>query len=129
MCALATATSRVSAARFAISFVSEGKPNETYDDYKTRYCLDDTFLKTATKLSKAADAGGAIYTEAWLSYILKTGANWGGVIGKFKLTVDKGKPENYVSFCGEGVTKNGPTTFVMEKTDFWPQKDLICCFW
>lgn len=112
----------------AISFISEGKPNETYADYKTRYCMDDSFLKTATKLSKAAETGGAIYTEAWLSYILKTGANWGGMISKFKLTVDKGKPENYVSFCGEGVTKTGPTTFVMEKTDFWPQKDLDLLF-
>lgn len=108
----------------AISFLSNGKPTEGFNDYKTRYCMDDSFVKTAAKLDQAGQASGPIYTEAWLSYVLKTGANWGGNIGKFKLTIDKGKPDNYLSFCGEGVKKTGPTTFVMEKTDFWPQKDL-----
>jgi hypothetical protein len=40
------------------------------------------------------------------------------------LVVDKGEPDNLVSFCGEGVTKIGPTTFEMVKTDFWPDRDL-----
>lgn len=108
----------------AISFLSEDKTNETYASYKDRYCIDDAFLKTAVKLEKASQTGGPYYTESWLSYVLKTGANWGGTIGKFKLTIDKGKPENYLSLCANGIKKTGPTTFVMEKTDFWPEKDL-----
>ncbi|MFD1746660.1 DUF4424 domain-containing protein [Rhizobium helianthi] len=112
----------------AISFLSNGKPSEGFNEYKTRYCMDDSFVKTAAKLEKAANSGGAIYTEAWLSYVLKTGANWSGNIGKFKLTIDKGKPDNYISLCADGIKKTGPTTFVMEKTDFWPQKDLDLLF-
>lgn len=112
----------------AISFLSEGKTNETYASYKDRYCIDDAFLKTAMKLEKASRSGGPYYTESWLSYVLKTGANWGGSISKFKLTIDKGKPDNYLSLCADGIKKTGPTTFVMEKTDFWPEKDLDILF-
>lgn len=112
----------------AMSFISEGKPAFSYEAYKTRYCLDESFMKAAARLEKASANGGEAVTEAWLSYILKTGANWGGSIGKFKLTIDKGKPGNLVSLCGEGIKKTGPTTFVMEKTDFWPERDLDLLF-
>lgn len=113
----------------AISFLDNGKPAYNYAEYRPRYCLDDAFLKTAAKLEKGAYSGtGPNYTESWVSYVLTTGANWAGGIGRFRLTVDKGKPENYVSFCGEGVRKTGPTTFTMEKTDFTPEKDLHILF-
>jgi len=82
-------------------------------------------MKTAAKLEKAAnDQTGPYFMESWISYVLTTGANWGGPIKHFKLTVDKGSPKNYVSFCGEGVRKVGPTTFEMTAEDFYPQKDL-----
>ena len=49
--------------------------------------------------------------EQRLDYVLTTGGNWAlGTIGDFKLTIDKGDPENLVSFCGENVKKTGPTT-------------------
>ena len=67
------------------------------------------------RIGKAHEAGkGPYYTENWMSYVLSTGANWSGPIGHFSLTVDKGVPENFVSFCGQGVKKVGPTTFRME---------------
>jgi Domain of unknown function (DUF4424) len=112
----------------SMNFLSEGKPSFAYEQYKQRFCLDDAFMKTAVKLDKAAASGGPNYIEAWLSYVLKTGANWGGTIGKFKLTIDKGDAKNFISFCGEGVKKTGPTTFVMEQTDFYPEKDLDLLF-
>ena len=38
--------------------------------------------------------------------------------------IDKGRPENLVSFCWDGeVTKTSPTTFEMEATDGWPPVD------
>lgn len=113
----------------AISFLDNGKPAHDYERYKERYCLDAAFLKTAAKLEKATyDGKGMNYAERWLSYVLTTGANWAGGIGRFRLTIDKGKPENYVSFCGEGVKKTGPTTFTLEKRDFTPEKDLDILF-
>ncbi|MDE1993943.1 MAG: DUF4424 domain-containing protein [Rhizobiaceae bacterium] len=92
--------------------------------YQSKYCTDDAFVKTADKLAKAAESGGPTYTESWISYILTTGANWAGPIKHFQLTVDKGSPDSYVSFCGTGVKRIGPTTFQMTADDFSPEHDL-----
>lgn len=109
----------------AMTFIQDGKPTPQLDEYRERYCLDDALLKTAIKLEKQQNYdAGVYYYEKWLSYILTTGANWAGPIGKFKLTVDKGSEKNYVSFCGDNVRKVGPTTFEMTATDFYPEKDL-----
>ncbi|MCL6706158.1 DUF4424 domain-containing protein [Pseudomonas sp. R2.Fl] len=110
----------------AISFLLDGEPNDyNFEDYRTRFCMDDAFVRLATKLDKASrEQTGPYFTEQWISYVLTTGANWAGAIGKFRLTVDKGAEKNFVSFCGEGVKKTGPTTFEMTATDFYPQKDL-----
>lgn len=109
----------------AMTFIQDGKPTPQLDEYRERYCLDDSLLKTAIKLEKQQNYdAGVYYYEKWMSYILTTGANWGGPIGKFQLTVDKGSEKNYVSFCGQNVRKVGPTTFEMTATDFYPEKDL-----
>ena len=63
--------------------------------------------------------------EQRIEYVLTTGGNWAlGTIGDFKLTIDKGDPDNLVSFCGENVRKTGPTTFEMTAKDFYPERDL-----
>ena len=62
--------------------------------------------------------------ESWISYVLTTGANWGGTIGRFHLTVDKGDADTLVSFCGNGVKKTGPTTFELTATDFYPERNI-----
>lgn len=109
----------------AMTFIQDGKPTPQLDEYRERYCLDDSLVNTAIKLKKQQNYdAGVYYYEKWLSYILTTGANWAGPIGKFKLTVDKGSEKNYVSFCGDNVRKVGPTTFEMTATDFYPEKDL-----
>jgi hypothetical protein len=100
-------------------------PSDGYDpagDYQRKYCTDDAFLSAVKKtLANKDEPWSAPFTETWLSYIWSTGANWGGPIGRFHLTIDKGAPENLVSFCWDGaVKKTGPTTFEMEATDFYP---------
>ncbi|HEV7717628.1 MAG TPA: DUF4424 domain-containing protein [Arsenicitalea sp.] len=90
-------------------------------DYARKYCTDDNFINAVKKTqADPADPYSAPYTESWISYIWSTGANWSGAIGKFHLTVDKGSPDNLVSFCGKDVKKTGPTTFEMNATDFYP---------
>lgn len=110
-----------------VAFLSE--PYEDYDpaaEYARKYCTDDSFIAAVRKtLPNQDEPWGAPFTESWISYILTTGGNWaGGAIENFRLVVDKGSTDNLVSFCGEGVTKIGPTTFEMVKTDFWPQDEL-----
>lgn len=96
-------------------------------DYRNRYCTDAAFWAGFDK-REAARAGseteGMAYTETWISYILKSGANWKGPIKDFRLVVDKGKPGALVSFCATGVKKISPTQFEVRKTNYEPDRDL-----
>jgi hypothetical protein len=97
------------------------------DEFFRDFCLDQQTLdgigrKLAADRARNQNAGMLSYID--VRYILKTGRNWRGPIGKFRLTVDKGSPANLVSFCADGVTKTGPSTFVVEKTNWEPDRDL-----
>jgi hypothetical protein len=92
--------------------------------YKTKYCVDRELLSSIDRAKKAAKAESAPFSEERVDYILRTGANWSGPIKAFRLVVDKGSPDNLISFCGEGVKKIGPTQFEMRKTDFTPGGNL-----
>lgn len=96
----------------------------SYEKEKQRFCFDDGFDKSVMKRLDEAKAKDSYLYEHWISYILTTGGNWGGTIGKFHLTVDKEKPNTVISFCGDGVRKTGPTTFEMSADDFYPERDL-----
>ncbi|MBX5204221.1 DUF4424 domain-containing protein [Rhizobium sp. NZLR1] len=109
----------------AISFLENGEPKgERFEEYSRKYCLDADFVRVAQQHVREAEAGGANYTESWISYVLSTGANWAGPIRRFQLTIDKGKPGSLISFCGSNVEKIGPTTFRMTAEDFDPGKDF-----
>ena len=96
-----------------------------WPEYRTKYCVDDAFIAGVKRRQAALPADGSQgFTEARLSYVLHTGANWAGTIGRFRLIVDKGSPDNLVSFCGTGVTKTGPTTFELTYENFEPRGDL-----
>ncbi|HVC52919.1 MAG TPA: DUF4424 domain-containing protein [Stellaceae bacterium] len=94
-------------------------------DYAAKYCIDSAFVAAATRVQQAAKQNPSRYvSEERIDYILKTGANWDGPIAEFKLTVDKGRPANLVSFCGNGVRKVSPTRFQVDYTNFTPTSDL-----
>lgn len=88
--------------------------------YLDKYCIDDSILRGA---QNRMDAGNYLF-EQRISYILTTGRNWYQTIGTFHLTVDKGSPDNLVSWCGTGIKKTGPTTFEVTIEDFYPERDL-----
>jgi hypothetical protein len=85
-------------------------------DYR-KYCADEDLLVTLAKARRD-------FSQWSIDYVLKTGANWAGPIKDFRLVVDKGSPNNLVSFCGQGVKRIGPTQFEMKISDFTPQQDL-----
>lgn len=101
-----------------------------FKDYLASFCIDRAFLKGFDKrrYSGRKDAEGnepdSFYVETWLDYVLKSGANWQGPIKDFRLVVDKGRADNMVSFCMDGVKKISPTQFEVRKTNFEPAKDL-----
>jgi hypothetical protein len=96
-------------------------------EHAARYCIDKGFLAGFDKGFAAAQRRNpdqTTYYETWISYILKTGANWRGPIGDFRLVIDKGKPERLVSFCMDGVKKISPTQFEVRRRNFEPTRDL-----
>jgi hypothetical protein len=104
---------------------NDGSPGGyTFEEHSRRYCMDGPFLRALENATKQSGQDYPPFMEAWISYVLTTGGNWAGPIGRFTLTVDKGAPENFISFCGEVVEKIGPTTFRMVKEDFYPERDL-----
>ena len=88
-----------------------------------KYCVDKT---TMAAVDKRRNKGleGPMMPQRTVEYILTTGANWAKPIGDFRLVVDKAKPGNIVSFCGDGVKKISPTQFEMRKTNWRPTRDL-----
>jgi len=104
------------------SIVGQTEPGyaEMTADYAARYCTDRAFIDAARRKTRQ----GLYLTETWVDYILTTGANWAEPIGEFRLVVDKGEPDNLVSFCGTGIRKIGPTTFEMRRRNFTPTRDL-----
>ena len=63
-----------------------------------------------------------------VQYILKSGANWKGPTGQFKLTLIKANEKNKISLCEPDTRKASPTTFVIERKDFTPTSDLRILF-
>ncbi|MBX9643498.1 MAG: DUF4424 domain-containing protein [Novosphingobium sp.] len=100
---------------------------KTYNGLVTQYCIDKAFLsafdKKAAERIKDPDAPMA-YSETWVGHILSSGRNWRGPIKDFRLVVDKGKPENMVSFCMTGVKKIPPTQFEVRRKKFEPKGEL-----
>ena len=87
-----------------------------------RYCIDDAFLAAIDRLARRGTP--EYVSEQRVSYILTTGGGWASPIGDFRLVVDKGAPENIVSFCGESVRRISPTRFEMRRRNWRPDRDL-----
>lgn len=88
------------------------------------YCVETAFLAALDRRAAATHAEFATLPEKRIGYILTTGANWRAPIARFRLVVDKGAPDNLVSFCGDAVRKISPTQFEMVKTNWRPERDL-----
>jgi hypothetical protein len=89
-----------------------------------RHCADGAFLRGVDRLASVAGNDYPALPEIRIAYILTTGANWRTPIGRFRLVVDKGAPENLVSFCGDGVRKISPTRFELVRTNWRPDREL-----
>ena len=81
-------------------------------------------MATVERRTRAAGPDAMPFQERWIDYILTTGGNWAEPIGDFSMVIDKGAPENLVSFCATGVTKIAPTRFEVRKRDYTPTEDL-----
>lgn len=96
------------------------------ESYRRMFCIDEPTRKgIETRMRQQGKSDqSTILVASVIDYVLTTGKNWKGPIGSFKLTLNKGRADNIISFCMDGVRKTGPTTFVIEKRDFEPENDL-----
>jgi hypothetical protein len=106
------------------------RKEEYFKEYAAAYCIDKSFIngfdkrRYSGRKDKEGNEIGQYYSESWLDYVLKSGANWRGPIKDFRLVVDKERPGNLVSFCMTGVKKISPTRFEVRKTNFEPAQDI-----
>jgi hypothetical protein len=106
-------------------FRTQADSSADFADKRRKYCIDDDWLASFDKKLKERKRINELrYSEVWIAYVLKTGANWKGPIGDFHLVVDKTKPDSLVSFCATGVKKISPTQFEVRYSNFTPKDDL-----
>lgn len=93
---------------------------------QARYCVDDGTSRAIVKaLTQTQDGAPYVMGMAHnIAYVLRTANSWAGPIGTFRLTLDKGAPGNVISLCADGIKKIGPTSFLLEKTNYTPERDL-----
>ena len=87
------------------------------------YCTDRAFRNAAARKLRAKGEN-ALLMASTVHYILTTANNWAGSIGRFHLTLDKGKPQNLLSTCWEGLRKTSPTRFEFSARNFVPKGEL-----
>jgi hypothetical protein len=95
--------------------VSLSASNLKHSEGINRYCVDQDFWNSAADRK---------WQPNYLEYILVTGANWAGPIKNFRLVIDKGSPNNLVSFCGSNVRKISSTQFEVTMANFTPKSNL-----
>jgi hypothetical protein len=100
---------------------SAGNPTEAYRDLVKEYCLGEKLLGSLTR-------GKREYVYRTVHYILTTGANWKGPIGRFKLTLVKGQPRDVISTCIADTRRVSDTTFEVVRESFTPTEDLRILF-
>jgi len=89
-----------------------------------RYCLDAGTKRALAAVEKRNPKSEMPFSASEIEYILTTARNWRGPIGRFRLTLDKGAPDNILSLCWNGLKKTGPTTFESVIDNFVPDRDL-----
>jgi hypothetical protein len=106
---------------------------ESLAQYQKKYCTNAGFLRAADLLTKriaAAQAKGGDMpkdlraAQTYFGYVITSGGNWAGPIGKFHLTIDKAYADNLVSFCGDGFKKTSGTRYETTKANYLPDRNI-----
>jgi hypothetical protein len=95
--------------------------------FASEWCSDEAFARAVKTLP--AEQHAKYVRASWLEYILKTGANWTGPIGKFRLEIDKAGAD-LLSLCpipGLKLQRRGQS-FVAETAQYVPTTDIKLLF-
>jgi hypothetical protein len=95
-------------------------------------CLD---RKTARAIKRRVEACAQSHARVAVfardvEYILGTGRNWKGPIGKFVLRIEKDSPDHFIATCFPGWPKEvSPTVSEYVRNDFIPPDKLVVYFY
>lgn len=96
-------------------------------------CLDDATrraIENRVKAYAAKAVKGVKVDNRDIEYILGTGRNWKGPIGKFTLRIEKKSPDQFISLCFPGKPRKvSPTVYEFIHKDFVPPDRLIVAFY
>lgn len=102
--------------------------NENGRYWLKTYCMDAKTRSASLALlaaNRANPQSGNMLTALATDYVLSTGDNWKGPIGRFRLVLDKVKHENVMSLCTDGkLQPASPTTFEYARENFAPRADI-----
>jgi hypothetical protein len=92
------------------------------------YCMDAKTRAAALAMlarNRSNPQSGNMLTALTTDYVLSTGNNWKGPIGRFRLSVDKLRHENVMSICWDGDLKPlGTEGFEYARANFAPKSDI-----
>jgi hypothetical protein len=95
-----------------------------------RYCINNAWLRRFDRGGNRhrAASGAYVYNETYVGYVLRTGANWRGPIGRFRLIVEQAQPHDLIATCFKGLRRIAPTRWEMVRRNFTPSEDLNILF-
>ncbi len=102
------------------------RSDATDDSNRTRYCIDDAFVRdVGSAVDALAGRHGNFLEGLRIRYILTTANNWAAPIKSFRLQVDKNSPDALVSLCDIGTRAFvDPVTFAYTARNFLPDREL-----
>jgi hypothetical protein len=103
--------------------------NDQPYNYPRRYCTGPEDAAATAKLPGYGDGNNPPVKTEWVEYVLKTGANWAGPIGRFHLEIDQGDAD-LMALCripGLDQQRRGRSV-VADATDFTPASDIAVLY-
>ncbi len=94
------------------------------EGYRKDYCISDAFLAQLDARAGNGEINEPMIGEQRINYVLKSGADWAGPIGSFKLTIDPGASDRLVSFCPGQLKPTAPNALEFTAEDFTPEGNL-----
>jgi len=96
---------------------------------RVRYCVEPA-LEAEMNRRRLLDVapGARSFGTSDVGYILSTGANWRGPIGRFHLIVEAPHTADFVFLCLDGARRISARRIEAVLTDFWPWHDLDILF-
>lgn len=99
------------------------------DEARRNYCIEPALeVEMSRRRLAGAEPGQRHYGSSEVGYVLRTGANWRGPIGRFRLIVEAPASTDFVFLCLEGARRVATNRIEAELTGFRPWQDLDILF-